>query len=81
MLEGCQLSNQENSNSSKQDVSIVMRKALAENDVKDAGPYGWMGTWDMPEEVRRARTTGGTYHHQKSQEVKNVPDGWREDIV
>ena len=40
-------------------------------------PYGWSGTRDMLEEVRRARTTGSTIHLQTSQEVKDVPDGWR----
>ena len=75
-----------NSNGLKQAVSIVVRKALAktdelsENDEKDTGPEGWMGKWDMPEEVRRARTTGGTSHHHKSQEVKDFPDGWRGSI-
>ena len=29
----------------------------------------------MPEEVRQARTTGGTYQHNKSQEVKDGPEG------
>ena len=52
-----------------------------ENDVKDSGPDGWMGTWDKPEEGRRARTTGGTYHLNISQEVKNVPEAWKEDAV
>ena len=28
---------------------------------KETIPEGWKG--DEPEEVRRARTTGGTYHH------------------
>ena len=79
------LSDPENSNSSKQDISIIMRKALAEtdklseNDVKDADPDGWMGTWDMPEEVRRACTTGGTNH------LSQIPggeecSGWLERI-
>ena len=41
----------------------------------ETGPEGWKR--DEPEEVRRARTTGGTHHH-KSQEVKEgkiQPDG------
>ena len=31
----------------------------------------------MPEEVRRARTTGGTIHLQTSQEVKDGPEEWK----
>ena len=41
----------------------------------DTGPNGWNGTGDMPEVVRQAHTTGGTCHHYKSQQVKEVPEG------
>ena len=34
---------------------------------------GWTG--DLPEEVRHARTTGSTNQHNKSQEVKDGPEG------
>ena len=67
------------SNSSEQTVSMVMRKALVQTDEiaeNDIGPDGWKGTWDMPEAVRQACTTGSTCHQYKSQqEVKDVPEG------
>ena len=39
-----------------------------EEETKEISPEGWKG--DEPEEVRRARTTGGT-HHLASQEEKD----------
>ena len=50
---------------------------LREAEEDDIGRCGWSGTRDMPEEVRRARTTGGTIQLQKSQEVKDGPEGWK----
>ena len=34
----------------------------------------------MPKEVRRARTTGGTIQHIKSQEVKDGQEGWKDSM-
>ena len=48
---------------------------LRDAEEDDIGRCGWSGNRDMPEEVRRARTTGGTIQLQKSQEVKDGPDG------
>ena len=44
-----------------------------EDEEKEISPDGWRG--DLPEEVRHARTTGGTSQHHKSQEVKDGPEG------
>ena len=35
------------------------------------------GMGDLPGEVRRANTTGGTNQHHKSKEMKDGPDGLR----
>ena len=61
-------SNSEMGNGSRQAVSIVLRKTKTDEipEEEDNGPDGWIGTRDMPEEVRRGRTTGGTSHHTKS---------------
>ena len=50
-----------------------------EKEEKEISPEGWKG--DEPEEVRRARTTGGTLH-QASQVVKeNLPSGRKDKSI
>jgi hypothetical protein len=51
----------------------------------DEVPEGWRDhagpkedLRDEPEEVRRARTTGGTFHHTSQvKKDNNVPKGWK----
>ena len=51
----------------------LVQAAVASGGEEETGPEGWKR--DEPEEVRRARTTGGTDHPTSQVEKENLPEG------